>query len=63
MEAFQVSGLLVEPGAKKSGFLDVPGTGVRMPMTVVNGVEDGPRVLITGGVHGGEYPGIEAAIR
>ena len=63
MDAFQVGELLVEPGAKKSGFLEVPGTGVRMPVTVVTGVEDGPRVLITGGVHGGEYPGIEAAIR
>ena len=63
MEAFQIGGLVVEPGARGSGFLEVPGTGVRMPLTVVNGVEDGPRVLITGGVHGGEYPGIEAAIR
>jgi predicted deacylase len=63
LEALQVGGLVVEPGTRKSGFLDVPGTGVRMPITVVNGVEEGPRVLITGGVHGGEYPGIDAAIR
>jgi predicted deacylase len=63
VEAFQVGALVVEPGAKKSGYLEVPGTGVRMPLTVVSGIEDGPRVLITGGVHGGEYPGIEAAIR
>lgn len=34
-----------------------------MPFTAVHGASDGPRVLITGGVHGGEYPGIEAAIR
>jgi len=45
------------------GYLDVPGTAVRMPFTVVRGVEDGPLVLVTGGVHGGEYPGIEAAMR
>lgn len=63
METFQVGGLTVEPGDRKSGFLEVPDTGVRMPVTVVNGAEDGPRVLFTGGVHGGEYPGIEAAIR
>ena len=63
MEAFQIGGLVVEPGARGSGFLEVPGTGVRMPLTVVHGVGDGPGVLITGGVHGGEYPGIEAAMR
>ena len=54
---------MVPQGAKESGFLEVPGTGVRMPLTVANGVQDGPRVLFTGGVHGGEYPGIEAVIR
>lgn len=60
---FQVGTLVAAPGAKVTGFLDVPGTGVRMPLTVVNGAEPGPTVLITGGTHGGEYPGIEAAIR
>jgi predicted deacylase len=34
-----------------------------MPFTAVHGGGEGPRVLITGGVHGGEYPGIEAAMR
>ena len=63
MSTLRVGALQVEPGAKKSGFLEVPGTGVRMPLTVVNGAEDGPHILFTGGVHGGEYPGIEAAIR
>ncbi|NJD19086.1 MAG: hypothetical protein FIA95_07375, partial [Gemmatimonadetes bacterium] len=63
MEAFQVGGVVAAPGAKASGFLEVPGTGVRMPVTVVHGAESGPRILFTGGVHGGEYPGIEAAMR
>ena len=60
---YVVGSLMAVPGAKVSGYLDVPGTMVRMPLTVVNGAEPGPTVLITGGVHGGEYPGIEAAIR
>lgn len=51
------------PGTKVTGFLEVPGTPVRMPMTVVAGAQPGPTVLITAGLHGGEYPGIEAAIR
>jgi predicted deacylase len=43
--------------------LPVPGTGIQMPITLVHGARPGPRVLITGGVHGGEYPAIETAIR
>jgi hypothetical protein len=36
---------------------------VDMPVVVINGSRPGPTVCITGGVHGAEYPGIEAAIR
>lgn len=61
--AFQVGQIVAEPGSKVRGFLEVAGTGVRMPTTVINGSGEGPSVLISGGVHGGEYPGIEAAIR
>ncbi len=36
---------------------------VEIPVVVINGSRPGPIVCVTGGVHGGEYPGIEAAIR
>lgn len=36
---------------------------VEMPVVVINGSRPGTTVCVTGGVHGGEYPGIEAAIR
>lgn len=36
---------------------------VEIPVVVVNGTRPGKTVCITGGVHGAEYPGIEAAIR
>jgi predicted deacylase len=62
-DKFLVGDVIAEPGAKRTGFLKVPGTGVEMPMTVVHGKKPGPNVLFTGGVHGGEYPPIEAAIR
>jgi hypothetical protein len=45
------------------GFLEVLGTPARMPVTLVNGVAEGPTLLITAGIHGGEYPSIEATIR
>jgi len=61
--AFQVAGLTAARGRKAMGFLEVPGTTARMPLTLVNGVEKGPTLLITAGIHGGEYPSIEATIR
>jgi len=48
---------------KLRGYLEVPGTAVRIPYTRLEGKAPGMRLLVTGGVHGGEYPGIEAAIR
>ncbi|PSR27178.1 MAG: hypothetical protein C7B47_08920 [Sulfobacillus thermosulfidooxidans] len=43
--------------------LPVPGTDIVLPYTRIEGESDGPTLLVTGGVHGGEYPGIEASIR
>lgn len=59
----QIGDVSAAQGTKASGFLHVPGTGVRMPLTIVNGAKPGETLLITGGIHGGEYPCIEAAIR
>jgi len=36
---------------------------VEMPVVIINGSRPGPTVCVFGGVHGAEYPGIEAAIR
>ena len=51
------------PGDKTTGFFHVPGTSIAMPLTVINGVAPGPTLLVTAGIHGGEYPSIEAAMR
>lgn len=63
MTTIQVDNISAELGTKARGFLHVPTTSARMPLTLINGIEDGPTLLITAGVHGGEYPPIEAAIR
>jgi predicted deacylase len=49
-------------GQKVRGWIAVAGTSLRLPITLVNGAEAGPTLLVTGGIHGGEYPGIQAAI-
>ncbi len=49
-------------GSRLRGVLAVPGTAVEIPYTDLRGATDGPTLLVSGGVHGGEYPGIAAAI-
>lgn len=60
---FAFGGIGAWPGDKATGFFPVPGTSIAMPLTVINGVAPGPTLLVTAGIHGGEYPSIEAAMR
>jgi len=59
----RVGNLEVKRGEKKQGYLNIINTELSIPCTVINGVDKGKTVSITGGIHGGEYPGIETAIR
>lgn len=55
-------GITVEPGNKKQGFAAVLDTEYSFPITVINGEKEGKTLLITSGIHGGEYPCIETTI-
>ncbi len=63
----KVGEITVKPGEKKSGFIIVPAKGdepeIKIPVTVVNGLEKGPVLALTAGVHGYEYPPILALQR
>lgn len=59
---FTACGLAVPRGTKLRTYLDVPESKVKIPITIINGHEDGPTILITAGIHGSEYPGIAAAM-
>ena len=61
-EALNICGLAVERGAKLRTMLPVPDTQIEIPITIINGAADGPTLLVTAGIHGGEYPGIAAAM-
>jgi predicted deacylase len=67
LKEIQLGGFQVNPGEKKSTFLNVsskqPPESVQIPLTIINGSEEGPTLTVTAGVHGTEYAGIEAAIR
>ncbi|GHF43729.1 hypothetical protein HNQ07_001943 [Deinococcus metalli] len=50
------------PGTATRGVLDAPlAPETRLPYIVVRGVEAGPTLLITAGVHGAEYASMDAA--
>lgn len=52
--------LTVAAGQKVQGMTPVYDV-CRLPVTVINGAHEGETLLITAGIHGGEYPCIEAA--
>jgi predicted deacylase len=62
-DTLTVGQLAAERGQKVRSWLPVPGTQVRLPLTLIHGARPGKTLLVTAGIHGGEYPGIEAAIR
>lgn len=55
------------PGELRSGWIRIPDTGdaksTAVPVTVANGVGDGPVLALIAGVHGSEYPPILALQR
>ena len=61
-DAFHLKNITVQPGEKLSGELELANGDIRLPATVLHGHGTGKTMLITAGVHAGEYVGIQAAI-
>ena len=59
---FTLCGLTALPGERKEGDLKLAGGEFRLPAAILHGKRAGKTVLITAGVHSGEYVGIQAAI-
>lgn len=54
--------LSAEKGEKVQGMVNVYETGFYFPVTLINGIQNGKTILLTGGIHGAEYPGIQTTI-
>ena len=61
-ESFCLNHISVEPGNMWTGYLELGQGEFRLPSAVLHGTRPGKTMLITAGVHGGEYVGIQAAI-
>lgn len=59
-DEFTIYGLTAKRGGKARGFARVPGSDIKIPLALINGARPGPTLLLTAGIHGGEYPGIAA---
>lgn len=59
---FSICGHTLNPCEKKQAMLR-PLPGYEMPATMICGANPGKTILITAGIHSGEYPGIPAVIR
>jgi predicted deacylase len=61
-----ISDITAAPGEKKFGYMKIgesPAFDISLPIGIVNGSEEGPRICLIAGSHPCEYPGIDATIR
>lgn len=52
----------LKSGEKKQGYITVINDNMKLPVTMLCGTREGPAVLISAGVHGAEYIGIQTAL-
>lgn len=58
----KIGSITAAQGEKAQGFIDVPGTGIKLPVMLICGREEGSACLISAGIHNAEYTGIETAV-
>lgn len=65
MSILAFADLEAAPGERVADYTEVTIAGVSfsLPVFLINGAKEGPRLLVTAGIHGGEYPCVEAAAR
>lgn len=59
-EDYVLGDFKVKKGESKSGFLKLGGGEFSLPVTIIRGTKPGRTVLVTAGIHPGEYVGIQA---
>ena len=61
-----IRGVVAERGQRAQGFVTIGETAsgpIQLPLVIVNGVDDGPMLCLTAGVHATEYAPIDAVLR
>lgn len=60
---WEICGCTLEKGEKRKVILEPGVAGYEIPATLICGGEAGKTVVVTAGIHSGEYPGVPAVIR
>lgn len=60
-QVWEIAGVSIAAGERLETYIAVEESTEMMPVTFINGAKEGKTVLITAGIHGGEYEGIRAA--
>ncbi|MDO4541933.1 MAG: M14 family metallopeptidase [Bacillota bacterium] len=62
-EQWQFGEHILAPGEKKQVFIHPYGEEYYIPSTLINGSSPGKTIVISAGLHSGEYPGVAASIQ
>jgi predicted deacylase len=63
LKTWTIAGHTLQPGQKQRVILHPNMENYEMPGTMICGTEDGMTLIVTAGIHSGEYPGVAAAAR
>lgn len=61
--SWTIANLSANAGEKTKGHLELPTIEEKLPAFLISGAEEGPSVLVMGGIHGCEYTSIDAALK
>ena len=60
--SYTLGDMTIQPGQREQGFLSLGDGEFSLPVAVIRGEKPGKTVLITAGIHPGEYVGIQSAV-
>ena len=61
-DIINIGGLSDAPGQRVHGYITIGNGEFSLPATIIRGEKEGKTVLVTAGIHAGEYVGIQSAV-
>ena len=58
----EIGQIRAEAGTKQNGWLEIAGEDLKLPLTLISGRKEGKTLLISAGIHGAEYIGVQTLL-
>ena len=58
----EIGQIRAEAGTKQNGWLEIEGEDLKLPLTLISGRKEGKTLLISAGIHGAEYIGVQTLL-